>query len=80
MSNPIELRYGALFNSIEEQLNEQGFTLGKDSEKIEEIRHSIFVLMFNHIATSAQCDSMFKKLHNTVMAKIKPLRGEECLQ
>lgn len=77
MSKQIEIRYGLLFPSIEEQIREQGFTLGEDSEKCENIRKSIYVLMFNNIATDSQLDMMFKKLHKRVIGNIKPFEEVE---
>ena len=73
----IGISYGLLFDPIEEQLNKQGYTLGKEAEKYEESRKAIFQLMFNDIATGSQSNSMFKKLHNKVMKNIKPLEVEE---
>ena len=68
----IEIGYGALCEPIEEQLNKQGFTLGKEGEFIEKLHDAYLMLVF-HLLTDSQQDSILKKLHKKVMSKIKPI-------
>ena len=68
----IEISYGCLFDSIEAQVNKQGYTLGKEAERMENIRCAITTCMFS-VATDAQTDSMFEKLNRMVIKALKPL-------
>ena len=71
----IGIGYGCLCGTIEEQLNKQGFTLGKEREFIDELHKAYLMLMF-HLLTDSQKDSILKKLHKKVMSKIKPFVAE----
>jgi len=62
-------------NSLEEQANEQGYTLGEDADTFEKIRKAINMCMF-HVATESQITAMTKKLHNKVVKKLKPIDKE----
>lgn len=72
MSNQIEFSYGVLSDTLEEQANKQGYTLGEEAEKLEKIRKAINMCKF-HVATDSQVSSMIKKLHNKVIKALKPL-------
>lgn len=72
----IKIHYGALANPIEEQLNEQGFTLGKELEFIEKLQYSLTYCRF-HLLTDAQYQSCLKKFHKKVMDKIKLIEIKE---
>jgi len=58
--------YGIMLPPIEEQLNKQGYTLGKDAERVENLRQSVLSCWLNGLATDAQSDSMMKKLNKRV--------------
>lgn len=66
MDKQIGFSYGAFAESLEEQANKQGYTLGKDAEKYEKIRNAINMCGF-HVATESQIDSMLKKLQKKVV-------------
>ena len=68
----IGISYGALYGSIEDQLNKQGFTLGKEREFMEKLHNAYLMLAF-HLLTDSQQDSILKKLHRKVISKIKPI-------
>lgn len=77
MSNKqIVFAYGILWSSLEEQANAQGFTLGDDAEKFEDVREAINLCKF-YVATDSQVDMMFRKLQKKVVASLKPLEQEE---
>jgi len=71
----VGIGYGALCEPIEDQLNKQGFTLGKERELIEKLHNAYLMLIF-HLLTDSQQDSILKKLHKKVMSKIKPITKE----
>lgn len=70
--NEIKLNYGALADSLEIQLNAQGFTLADKQEFIEKLHHSLKMCQF-HLLTDSQYQVALKKLHKKVMEVIKPM-------
>ncbi|QJI52371.1 hypothetical protein [Psychrobacillus phage Perkons] len=68
----VQIQYGALADSLEQQLNTQGFTLGEKQEFIEKLQYSLTYCMF-HLLTDAQYQSCLKKFHKKVMSSIKSL-------
>lgn len=75
MTKEVEIYYGLMFGPIEEQLNEQGFTLGfNKAESCEKVRKAIYCLIFNCIVTDSQADLMFAKLNKKVIKNIKPIK------
>ena len=68
----VKIHYGALADPIEEQLNDQGFTLGEKGGFIEKLHNAYSLCMF-HLFTDAQRNSILKKLHKVVMKNIKPV-------
>lgn len=68
----ITINYGALGDSIEKQLNDQGFTLSDKKEFIEKLHHSLTMCCF-HLLTDSQINSCQMKLHKKIMKLIKPL-------
>lgn len=69
----VGFRYGVLCDELEKQANEQGFTLGKDAERLEAIRKAINMCAF-HVATDSQIQSMIKKLQKKVVASLQPVK------
>lgn len=69
----IQFSYGALGDTLEKQANKQGYTLGKDADICEKIRHSINMCMF-HVATESQVKAMTNKLHKKVMKSLEEKR------
>ena len=72
MDNKVGFSYGVLYESLEEQANKQGYTLGKDADTFEKIRKAINMCMF-HVATDSQVSTMTKKLHKKVIKALKPM-------
>ncbi len=72
MDNQVSFGYGILTDTLEEQANKQGYTLGDKSEILEKIKLSINICRF-HVATDSQVSAMTKKLHNKVIKALKPL-------
>ncbi len=76
MSNQVGFHYGALSNELEKQANEQGYTLGKEAERLEHYKDAIIALMFGEILTDSQRDKAFQKLNKRVSKALKPLKSE----
>ena len=70
--NKVGFGYGILCEDLETQANKQGYTLGKEAEKLEKIRNAINMCGF-HVATNKQTEMMTKKLHIKVIKALKPL-------
>jgi hypothetical protein len=66
----VHFEYSPLSKSLEEQAKQQGLTLGKESGRLEKIRHAINMVGF-HVATNSQVKSMTKKLHDKVMGAVE---------
>lgn len=64
--------YGAISQTIEEQANEQGFTLGDKAEFIQGLVKARTMLMF-HVFTDSQTRAVTQKIHKIVMKNLKPL-------
>lgn len=72
LGNKVGFSYGVLFDPLEKQANEQGYTLGEKAETLEKIREAINICMF-HVATDSQVSAMTKKLHSKVIKTLKPM-------
>lgn len=68
----MEIKYGALAPKLEEQVNEQGFTLGKEANTLEKSRESIIWLTVQDILTDNQKGKALLKLHKQVIKQMKP--------
>lgn len=73
----IDFNYGVLYDNLEKQANEQGYTL-KDADLYETSRNCINFLIYRKIATNKQADMMFKKLHKK-SCKIFKAIGEKVM-
>ena len=68
----MEIKYGALAPKLEEQVNAQGFTLGKEANTLEKSRESIIWLTVQDILTDNQKGKALLKLHKQVIKQMKP--------
>lgn len=67
----ITMGYGALSPSLEEQANEQGYTLGDKAEFLEKLCKARTMLGF-HVLTDSQDKAITQKIHKLVMRELKP--------
>lgn len=67
--------YGAVADPLEQQANEQGYTLGEKAEHFEKCKEAIVRLMFADILTDSQRDKAYQKLNKQVAKVLKPLEG-----
>ena len=73
MSETVQFSYGALSDTLEEQANKQGFTLGDDSEMLEKIKNARMLLIFKDILTGSQAEQTAKKIQSKVVKALRPL-------
>lgn len=69
----IEIHYNA-FETIEEQLKEQGF-LCKDIKLYEKAKDSILFLWFHNFITDAEHGKTINKLHKKIIKNVKKVEG-----
>jgi hypothetical protein len=67
--NKIEIHYNA-FETIEEQLKEQGFWC-KDIKLYEKAKDSILFLWFHSFLTDKEHDKAINKLHKKIIKNVK---------
>ena len=67
--------YGALSDSLEEQANAQGFTLGDDAERLQKLNNSMIMCWIHGLCTESQKDSMMKKLQKKIVKSLKKVEG-----
>lgn len=72
----VVFHYGALSRSLEEQANAQGFTLGKDAERLQKLNDSMIMCWIHGLCCDSQKDSMMKKLQKQVVKCLKKKEGE----
>lgn len=68
--NTAKFSYGVIGDTLEEQANKQGYTLGRNADICEKIRKAINMCMF-HVATETQVNAMTNKLHKKVIKSLK---------
>lgn len=73
MNETIGFSYGALSDTLEEQANKQGYTLGEDAEILEKIKNARMLLIFKDILTDSQAEQTAKKIQSKVIKALKPL-------
>lgn len=73
-TNMLGFGYGAITNPLEQQANEQGYTLGKKAERFEDCKKAIITLMFGEVLTDSQIDKAIQKLNKQVVKELKPIK------
>ena len=73
MSRMVEFRHGALSDPYEQQANAQGFTLGKEKKRLEQLGFSLVYCWIQGVLTDSQYDMALKKLQKQLVKAIKPL-------
>lgn len=73
MKKEVMFQYGALSDSLEQQANLQGYTLGKESELLQKLNNSMVMCWIHGLCTDSQQEAMMKKLQKKVIKALKPL-------
>lgn len=67
----IKLLHGIYPHTYEQQVRNQGYTLGVKSEYYENMRRALNTLRMNNFLTESQSDAICEKLQNRIMNDIK---------
>ena len=66
--------YGPIVDkTLEEQAKEQGYTLGKQADKFENCRQSLYTLRFGIDVPDGMFDKLCLRLHKRVIASMEPV-------
>ena len=71
MESNIKFLYGPFAKPLEEQANSQGFTIGDETESLEECRNALITLNFGLDLPEAIHDKIRKMLHEEVVKNLK---------
>lgn len=69
----VEFHHGALSDPYEQQAEAQGFTLGKEKERLEQLGFSLVYCWIHGVLTDSQYDMALKKLQKQLVKAIKLL-------
>ena len=72
----IGFNYGVLNDSLEQQANEIGYTLGDYKDTAEKLRFSLNMVAIHSVLTDSETNRAFDRLHKMVLKKLKPLKKE----
>lgn len=72
MTKEIGFGYGVLYDDLEKQANEQGYTFGDKVELVEKLRFSANMVRMHGLLTDSQADSMYQKLQKRIIKELKP--------
>lgn len=73
MRRNVELRFGAMYPPIKEQLNKQGLALDDDKGIYEKIRNAINMVRIHGFASEKETDSMYKRLMREISARVSDM-------
>lgn len=65
--NSITIHFGSMAKPFEEQLNEQGYTLGDQVERLDEVYRSILRVYFSDLLTPTDFDKVLKKFNKKIV-------------
>ena len=69
--------YGILCDPLEEQANQQGFTLGKIAYRLDIVRESINHLRIHDLLTYSEMEKIHQRLHKLVIESLQPMEDEK---
>ena len=67
----VGFRYGVIYDTLEAQANEQGFTIGKHSKELEECRQAAITLRFGVDLPDSIYDKILQRIQKRVVKYIK---------
>lgn len=77
MTDKVSFSYGALSRPLEQQANEQGFTLGKEIDNLEACKKAIIQLRFGIDTPDSMHQKLIERLHKSVVKSLKIFKSEE---
>jgi len=72
----MEISFGVLSPSLEEQVNRQGFTLGDKAEYFDIVSEAYIALRLGGFLTDSQADSICKKIARRMSKSCRRLEKE----
>jgi hypothetical protein len=73
----VKFSYGALSPSLEEQANRQGFTLGKQAERLERIDQARLMLFMNSLISDTVSEKIANRVNEMVVNSLTPIEKED---
>lgn len=77
MARTVEFHHGALCDHYEKQANEQGFTLGKEAELLQDGGFCLTYVYIHDLLTDSMYDKALQRLQKKLIKALKPLPKEE---
>lgn len=72
----VTFHYGALADPLETQAEAQGFTLGDQAIKWQNLCHSMIMVWIHGIATDGEKDKMMARFQKQMIKDLKPLKED----
>jgi hypothetical protein len=76
----MNIQFGITAEPLEDQLNKQGYTLGENPERIDNLMKSIYALRMNAIVTDKEFDRMLGKFYKMIIQRAKKVNRETQIQ
>ena len=77
MARTVGFHHGALCDPYEKQANEQGFTLGKEAERLQQDGFCLVYAYINDLLTDSMYDTALQRLQKKLIKALKPLPKKE---
>ncbi|MBQ0079718.1 MAG: hypothetical protein KBS66_07515 [Eubacterium sp.] len=77
MTKEVTFHYGALADTLEEQANRQGLTLGDKAKKWQDVCHSMIMVWIHGLATDSEKDKMIARFQKRMIKDLKPFEKGE---
>ncbi len=78
MSKTVDMsRFDELTDNLEEFVNKQGCTLGKDAERLQQLMFCISYCYIHGVVTDSQRDMMYKKFTKQFQKALYEIESEE---
>lgn len=73
ITDELVFQYGPGCKSFEQQANEQGYTLAKHADRIQQLGNALTLLYLEKLLNSAQYNSAVKRLHKQLVGLLLPM-------
>lgn len=71
------IHYGAVHEvTVEEQVNRQGFTLGRYAESCQKMAEGLQICHVHRVLTNCEFDRALNRLHKIIDENLKPITKE----
>ena len=67
----VKFNYGILAETLEQQANEQGFTLGENAEEFKKLKYAINICRLKDVLTDKELSNAIERLNKKVMKVLK---------